>query len=435
MQNMMFLSCLRFSMQLLISESVFTAGWKRRNGFFWRFAAGMVCYLFLARLIFLVCTSIPTENPCIIILYYAGLFACSLLLMNMVFEGTREELLFAGVCGYAVQHIAFAGITMILNLTGASFTGIRDFFFVRLLPYLLFSGMVYQFVIKKNAGKGELRQKDMRMVILALVTLFIVIFLSALVDHEWFRTNAAYLQNVFCKVYAMICSALAIFIAFSSSRQNRIQHENEMMELMLHNLSDQQKLSKETVNLINIKCHDLKYRLSRIANITDAEDQKEYIDSVKQTVAIYDNIFQTGNDALDLILTEKSLLCNEYNIKLSCMIDGGILSFMNSTDVYALFGNLMDNAIESVMKEPDEEKRIISLSVSEKSGGSYIHMENYCREIVVFQDGLPVTSKEDTAYHGFGVRSIRYLTEKYEGNLLMRTEKERFITDILFYPE
>ena len=62
-------------------------------------------------------------------------------------------------------------------------------------------------------------------------------------------------------------------------------------------------------------------------------------------------------------------------------------------------------------------------------------MENYCREIVVFQDGLPVTSKADTAYHGFGVRSIRYLAEKYEGNLLMRTEKERFITDILFYPE
>ena len=117
------------------------------------------------------------------------------------------------------------------------------------------------------------------------------------------------------------------------------------------------------------------------------------------------------------------------------MIDGKTISFMNSTDVYALFGNLLDNAIESVLKEPDEEKRIISLLVSEKNGGTYIHMENYCGEPVTFENGFPVTTKNDKAYHGFGVRSIRYLADKYEGNLLMRMEKERFITDILFYPE
>ena len=89
-------------------------------------------------------------------------------------------------------------------------------------------------------------------------------------------------------------------------------------------------------------------------------------------MAIYDNIYQTGNDALDLVLTEKSLLCDEYNIKLSSMIDGAALDFMNTTDVYALFGNLLDNAIESVMKEPDEEKRIISVQMAKKvSGISY----------------------------------------------------------------
>lgn len=434
MQDMRFISCLRFSMQLFIAESVFTAGWKKRDRFFVHLAAGIVIYLFMARLIFSVCTSIPGDNPVIYVIYYFGLFACSLWLLWSSFEVKQEELLFAGVCGYGVQHIAFCGITMILNLTGISFSGILDFFLIRLMPYVLVSGIVYKWIIKKNEGKGELRQKDLRMVVLSFVILFVVIFLSVLVD-TWYKENPVYLQNVLCKLYGMICSTLAIFIAFSSSRQNRIQHENEIMETMLHNLSEQQKLSRETVNLINIKCHDLKYRISRISNITDAKDQKEYIDSVKQTVAIYDNIFQTGNDALDLILTEKSLLCNEYNVKLSCMIDGKTISFMNSTDVYALFGNLLDNAIESVLKEPDEEKRIISLLVSEKNGGTYIHMENYCGEPVTFENGFPVTTKNDKAYHGFGVRSIRYLADKYEGNLLMRMEKERFITDILFYPE
>lgn len=206
-----------------------------------------------------------------------------------------------------------------------------------------------------------------------------------------------------------------------------------MMETMLHNLREQQRLSRESINIINIKCHDLKYRISKISRIEDARDQKEYIESVRNALAIYDNIFQTGNDALDLVLTEKSLLCNEHQIKLSSMVDGSILNFVNTTDVYALFGNLMDNAMESVMKEEDTEKRIISLTVSRRNKGTYIHMENYCGEPVEFEDELPVTTKEDKAYHGFGVRSIKYIVEKYGGSLLMRAERERFLVDIFFY--
>lgn len=150
-------------------------------------------------------------------------------------------------------------------------------------------------------------------------------------------------------------------------------------------------------------------------------------------MSIYDNIYQTGNDALDLVLTEKSLLCEEYHIKLSSMIDGSVLNFMNTTDVYALFGNLFDNAIESVLKESDEERRIISIQITKKNQGYHIHIENYCNETVVFEEGLPVTSKEDKVYHGFGVRSIKYIVEKYNGDMLMHAENKRFQVDILFY--
>lgn len=172
---------------------------------------------------------------------------------------------------------------------------------------------------------------------------------------------------------------------------------------MLRQSQENQKLSQETINIINIKCHDLKYRLTQIPRTSDS-DQREYIRDVSDALTIYENTYQTGNEALDLVLTEKSLICSQYQIKLSCMVDGTALAFLKSPDIYALFGNLMDNAIESVLKEPDEDKRIISL-----------------------------TTKEDKSFHGFGVRSIRYIVEKYKGDLLMRTSQERFLVDILFY--
>lgn len=85
------------------------------------------------------------------------------------------------------------------------------------------------------------------------------------------------------------------------------------------------------------------------------------------------------------------------------------------------------------MKEADEEKRIISIQMSRKSQGYHIHMDNYCNEAIVFEEGLPVTTKEDKAYHGFGVRSIKYIVDKYKGDMLMSAGGQRFRVDILFY--
>ena len=433
MEGMHFISCVRFSMQLIMAEAFFERAWKRKKNFPIRIIFGIAGYFFAAWLAFQLFTSIPGSNPVVYTIYYISLFCLSLVLMWGIFQVSKKEILFAGVCGYASQHIGFAVSMIFQELTGLEFGNLGDFIFIRFLPYLLVDLLVYFILIKRYEGKSELKDRDIRMEMVALVILLTVVFLSVLVDSQMFREAPGLLRNVLCKLYAIFCCALSMFVAFSLSRENRILHENEIMENMLHSLKEQQKLSQENINIINIKCHDLKYRISKISRIEDSKDQKEYIESIKNAVAIYDNIYQTGNDALDLVLTEKSLLCDEYNIKLSSMIDGAALDFMNTTDVYALFGNLLDNAMESVMKEPDEEKRIISVQMAKKVQGYHIHIDNYCSARVVFEDGLPVTTKDDKAYHGFGVRSIRYIVDKYKGDMLMRAEEQSFQVDILFY--
>lgn len=433
MEGMRFISCVRFSLQLMMAETFFVLIWEKRKYFIPRIISGLAGYFVLAWLVFLVFTSMPGDHPIVYTAYYTSLFALSMGVMYIGFQVTGKELLFAGVCGYASQHIGFAVSMIFQELTQISLTGVWDFIVWRFLPYLFVDLLVYAVLIRQYRGKSELKERDIRMIALALVILLIVVFLSALTDSRMFQGESGLLRNVLCKIYAAFCCMLSMFIAFNLSRQNRIIHEKEMMESMLHSMKEQQKLSRENINIINIKCHDLKYRISKISRIEDTEDQKEYIESIKSAVNIYDNIYQTGNDALDLVLTEKSLLCDEYNIKLSSMIDGIALNFMNTTDVYALFGNLLDNAMESVLKEPDEEKRIISIQMARKNQGYHIHIDNYCREEIVFEDGLPVTTKKDKAYHGFGVRSIKYIVDKYKGDMLMSAGEQRFQVDILFY--
>ena len=63
-------SCIRFSMQLLISQSIFTIGWKKRKNFPVWLAAGFAGYWLAALLTFWGLKQIPAENPLVLIFYY-----------------------------------------------------------------------------------------------------------------------------------------------------------------------------------------------------------------------------------------------------------------------------------------------------------------------------------------------------------------------------
>lgn len=90
----------------------------------------------------------------------------------------------------------------------------------------------------------------------------------------------------------------------------------------------------------------------------------------------------------------------------------------------------LDNAIKSVKGE-EEDKRIISLSVKKKDDCGQIVITNYCRSAPEMDRGMPVT-KDDRNYHGFGVQSMKYIVEKYGGNILFDYADEMFTMSVLF---
>ena len=54
------------------------------------------------------------------------------------------------------------------------------------------------------------------------------------------------------------------------------------------------------MDIINIKCHDLKHQIGMLENM-DSSERKEAIKELQRAVIIYDSIIKTGNDTLDLI--------------------------------------------------------------------------------------------------------------------------------------
>lgn len=66
-------------------------------------------------------------------------------------------------------------------------------------------------------------------------------------------------------------------------------------------------------------------------------------------------------------------------------------------------------------------------SVSVGYGIAILQVENFYEGDLRFVDGLPVTTKGDPNYHGFGLKSIRSTAEKYGGTVSVQAEDGLFL--------
>ena len=134
---------------------------------------------------------------------------------------------------------------------------------------------------------------------------------------------------------------------------------------------------------------------------------------------------------MDTLLTGTSLKCSRREITFTCVADGTLLNQIYVMDLCTIFGNALDNAIEYEVQIEDPEKRLIHVTVSGMEEFVLIRIENYLQEEVQFAGELPLTTKGDTAYHGFGLKSIQYSVEKYHGTMEVKTENHWFNINIL----
>ena len=214
--------------------------------------------------------------------------------------------------------------------------------------------------------------------------------------------------------------------------ERKVRQENELLSKMLQMQYDNYRISEESVALVNQKYHDLKHQIRMLRNESNSRERTEYLDQMEQEIKRYEARFQTGNRILDTMLGAKSMQCMNEDIKMITVAEGQSLAFMNAMDISALFGNALDNAIESVRKISSPDRRLIHVTVSRQKNFLRIRVENCCDAKVDFKDGLPITTKGDRRYHGYGTKSIRSIVDKYGGSLTIESEDGWYRLRILF---
>ena len=150
------------------------------------------------------------------------------------------------------------------------------------------------------------------------------------------------------------------------------------------------------------------------------------IGELSDAVDVYNTQIKTGSEAIDVVLSTQGLYCLRHDIRLTCLIDGTRLDFIPDHELYALFGNAIENAVHAV-ERLDKERRVIAITESRLGRLTNISITNYFDSKLRFEDGLPVSSREG---HGFGTRSMRMIVEKYGGRLTVNVRGDLFMLNI-----
>lgn len=227
------------------------------------------------------------------------------------------------------------------------------------------------------------------------------------------------------------CGLLVLYIYQEQRRESQLTSELKSIENILKRQFEQYKHSKEAIELINYKYHDIKHQVGVIRAEQDSSKRATYLEEMEAGLEGYEAQHKTGNKIIDTILTSKSLTCQQKGITLTSVADGALLDFMDTIDISTIFGNALDNAIESAVKLPDEKKRLVRVALYAHNNFIVIRFENYFEGTVKMEDGLPKTTKKDNAYHGFGLKSIRHTAEKYGGTITIATEDNWFTVRVL----
>ncbi|MGL5436407.1 MAG: ATP-binding protein [Lachnospiraceae bacterium] len=224
---------------------------------------------------------------------------------------------------------------------------------------------------------------------------------------------------------------LILYLQNTLFKKSAMKQELDTLNQLWHQQKEQYELSRETIALINHKCHDLKHQIAAMRAITSPEEREKYLREVEDSVQIYDLMVKTGNEVLDTVLTEKSLSCAANNIKINCIADGGQMDIFDPVDLYTVFGNAIDNAIESVKQLANEEMRMVDVLVYVRKQFLLINIMNPIGNRLEFDGDLPISTKTRNGYHGFGLKSIRHIIEKYNGFMKIDMAEDIFSLKIL----
>lgn len=243
------------------------------------------------------------------------------------------------------------------------------------------------------------------------------------------------LQGIKSLVSMSMVIAVLIFLIILWVK-NRILREGNNTLVMEEQLQHQKYCEMVDIMEQNRELiHDTKHHFLVVQEYLKNEEYENLQKYVKQISDEFQRTVPkvyTGIKILDFILEQKRVMAQKAGIRyeIETMLLTGIPTTEQET--CALFGNLLDNAIEACCLVETEEKWI-EIQIQQINQLLSIEVINTFETPCIRKQGVFETIKEERSVHGYGIKSMRRIVDKYQGIITYEEKEKIFTTKITFF--
>ena len=333
------------------------------------------------------------------------------------------------------EIIVLFGITLIYDITVAEAVNIPS--------YRLLGIIVSKILVLLIANIIRFKYKDRSFIFkptywllfflifaTSIVAVFLIFRLSFGIDNEFM-----YNLSVLCSFGLLFSTFFALYLYEHLAKQaemirNQEQYEQHLKMQLKH--LDEILITQKQIKKFKHDFNNYTIGLQAYIDDHDFQGANEYINKLKETFAPGEDIVETGNTALDAILSTKIAIAKSKGIVVDTKIQIPEKLSVDPIDICIIFGNSLDNAIEACERTHLADKKI-SITILCKDEAVFCKIINPAPKP---KNSLLHTSKADKKNHGFGLENIRTALSKYNAVPgIERTDTEFVLKFVIFTEE
>ncbi|SFI69951.1 Sensor_kinase_SpoOB-type, alpha-helical domain [Treponema bryantii] len=229
---------------------------------------------------------------------------------------------------------------------------------------------------------------------------------------------------------ASIC--ISVFITILILKRKYDKRLSDFQDSVLKKQRDEVQNIYQTMRAWRHDYHNHMQAIKALLSMGKKEELSDYLDNLEKDLDCIDIAIRTGNVGLDAILSSKVSIARKNLIDVNCTAKVPQELTVSDVHLCAIVGNLMDNAIEAcekMKKDAPNLPRFIRVYIGLFKSQLYISVINSTKERKRRRVSELVTSK--LGEHGFGLRRIDKITEKYDGYVNRKNEPGVFATEVM----
>ncbi|MDF2586588.1 MAG: hypothetical protein K0S41_429 [Anaerocolumna sp.] len=329
-----------------------------------------------------------------------------------------------------LEVVAIIGLNILYKFFGVKFhqiilIDVLNIMVSRIL--MIFGYRIVLYFFKKTAFSDlEKRQGILYFILPVFSIIYTYTLLVLLEGNNGYNENILVLLSIFGLIILNIFVMEVLeYISKSNKMKNKLklfEQQSAMQYRYYENIENKYIQSRKIL-------HDMKNHIQAIESLYKTSGDNE---AKKYTSEIFHMIDELGykkyisNKILNLILNDKIQLANQLGIEFKTDIDDVNLNFITDFDMTTIFGNLLDNAIEAC--KDLENNKIVRVRINQFHNFIIINIANTLNKHPNLHNGKLETTKN--GHSGIGLSNVRKTVERYNGDLNIYFEGNRFEVNI-----